>query len=103
MARIDLGLSDDEFWSLSPKEFDAMAKRHQHVETMRNYRAGLAAAAIYNVNRKPHSDPIDPLMFFGGEHQPEPMAATAEQLAAGIDSTLRQAQAVFGGTDGIAR
>jgi hypothetical protein len=58
-----------------------------------NYRAGIVAAAIYNVNRNIniHPDEIDPMMFFTPKE--EPVEPTLEELAAGIDYTLRMAAA----------
>lgn len=75
-----------EFWSITPREFFALAQRHQKIEEMANYRAGIIAAAVYNARQgRPKSAPvIKPLQFFGepAEKQGEPREMEPEQLMA---------------------
>lgn len=63
-----LGLSDTEFWwAYSWSELNARIERYREQERAANYRAGIVAAAVYNVNRKPNSDPINAMDFFASE------------------------------------
>lgn len=71
-ARQTLGLDSEEFWGLTPREFAALTERYQEQQELLNYRAGIAPAAVYNVNRSKRTDPlIDPFVFFGGRKQIE--------------------------------
>ena len=55
-----------EFWRVTPRELHALLERHREREKLANYRAGLAAAASYNVHRAKRQDRlIEPLDFFG--------------------------------------
>ena len=59
-----LGLSDDEFWDLTSREFHALMDARLH-DDLTNYRAALPAAATYNAN--PYlkvKKPVKPLDFF---------------------------------------
>lgn len=58
------------FWSLTPRELFACFDEWRESERMANYRAGVAAAAVYNVNRvKKSAKFIQPLDFFESRHR----------------------------------
>lgn len=48
-ARVDLGLSEQEFWEMAPQVFEALSKQWMQGEERKNLRAGLIAATIVNV------------------------------------------------------
>lgn len=48
LARYDLRLSDDEFYSLTPRKFEALAKRHRHENECRELLFGILASNINN-------------------------------------------------------
>ena len=52
-GRYNLGLSEDEFWSLTLAQFDALTKRYNYEQEWLDYRAALICAVIANVNRNP--------------------------------------------------
>ena len=49
---------------MTPRILFEMFEVRADCETMMNFRAGLAASAIYNVNRKKNSHAIKPLDFW---------------------------------------
>ena len=61
MGRVDLGLSDDEFWSLTPRELSFLVQRHvQRVQLM-------AAAGLGGLFGSPKSKPISLTDFCDGK------------------------------------
>lgn len=50
IARYDLALSEAEFWALSPVKFHALCRRLRTDEQRQDYRSGVLAALIVNVN-----------------------------------------------------
>ena len=48
-GRYDLGLSEEEFWHLTPRELMALQERHEEAQEWQDYRAGVVAAAIVNM------------------------------------------------------
>lgn len=64
---------------------------------MENFRSGLVASAVYNVNRDAtkHPDPIEPLDFFETKQKQEehPVDVVDEYLASSLDVGLRLMQA----------
>ena len=66
LAVVDLGISSDEFWRLTPREFFALINRKEQRDRLENYRAGLGAAAVFNVNRSKRTSKVwSPFDFFG--------------------------------------
>jgi hypothetical protein len=64
IARYDLELTESEFWELTPAQFDALNERHLVHAQMSDYRAGLIASILCNVNRKEGTKPLTPGDFF---------------------------------------
>jgi hypothetical protein len=50
-ARVDLGLSDREFWGLTLYELDCLAVRHRRLQQLEDRRAALAAWLLANAHR----------------------------------------------------
>jgi hypothetical protein len=56
--RYDLGLTEDEVWSLSPDHIRALQARREADDERRDRRAGTVAALLYNINRPRHAQPL---------------------------------------------
>ncbi len=63
VGRYDLHLSEDEFWSLSPRQFHALTERHD----ARLEREYTLPSIIHNALGGEGSEPVTPRMFFKGE------------------------------------
>ena len=71
IGRFDLGLSDDEFWSLTIPHFNALVARLKKkfdyeaaIQKREDYRSGLVASVLYNTklskkNRNKAKEPLD--------------------------------------------
>lgn len=51
IGRYDLRLNDEEFWSLTLKEFNLLMKRHKEQRSAEMFNSALICATIANVNR----------------------------------------------------
>lgn len=51
IGRYDLRLNDEEFWSLTLKEFNLLMKRHKEQRSADMFNSALICATIANVNR----------------------------------------------------
>ena len=86
VARFDLGLSLSDFWDLSLVEFMFLLDRMRIRENREDWRAGMVAAVIANVNRDSAKkrDPFKPADFMpraGPSYQtPEQMLAVVKTL-----------------------
>ena len=68
IARIDLGLSDEEFGDLSYGLFDALMERWWQRERREYMRAGVVASVVANCLGRREGDPaITPMDFVPGE------------------------------------
>lgn len=65
MARVEFGISEDEFWELTLREFVTLADRYRERERRADYRAGIIASLIFNAHRTESADPMEPGDFFG--------------------------------------
>jgi hypothetical protein len=69
----DLGLSDEFFWSLSPNLFARLHERYRERLKHEDYRAGMIAATLVNVQRSKDSDKFwTPADFFPDVFAPAP-------------------------------
>jgi hypothetical protein len=69
----DLGLSDEFFWSLSPNLFARLHERYRERLKLEDYRAGMIAATLVNVQRSKDSDKFwTAADFFPGLAAPVP-------------------------------
>jgi hypothetical protein len=96
VARIDLGLSDDEFWRLVPRQYAALLKRRREVNRRADLRAGIVAAVIANAHRGKDSQPFRPKDFMV---DPPPAAAPRPQTPAEMLAMVETLNALFGGED----
>lgn len=88
-GRLDLGLSDAEFWDSTIEEFTALANRHKERERMLNYRAGVIASMIYNVNRGKTQEALKPLELF--ESPAESIGMTNSQIMTECEAAYARA------------
>src|SRR6185312_12893062 len=63
IARYDLGLTSDEFYALTPRQFDALLKRKEHADTMQEFLFGQLAAMTANFSMAPPKKPARPQDF----------------------------------------
>jgi hypothetical protein len=64
-ARVVLGLSHQEFWDLTPREFSAFLDMHERQQERADMRFGVVAASVRNAQRIKDSDHIfTPYDFF---------------------------------------
>ena len=49
VGRYDLGLTEEEFWHLTPRQFAALMERHEEAQEWEDYRAGVVACTIVNM------------------------------------------------------
>lgn len=64
-ARLELRLSDDEFLSLTMRQFNALCRAHQAHERREDLRFGVLCSLIQNVNRGSDDAPsLQPHDFF---------------------------------------
>jgi hypothetical protein len=65
-----------------PRELIALADSYKEKQRLANYRAGIVAAAIYNVNRsKKTQQPIKPFDFFEARRISDPQALLIQLTA----------------------
>lgn len=79
------GISDELFWTLAPPELEAVLNRHADLERAKYLRAGLVAATIVNVNRKPGRPLVKPGDFIKERPRPEDFM-NVEQARAVLDT-----------------
>lgn len=76
----DFGLSSDQFWDLTPPQFEALSERHDTRNERDEFYAGLVASVIANVNRDAEKRPeaFQPKDFMpsqrGSEEEAAPIA-----------------------------
>lgn len=61
-----MGLSDEDFWRLTPREFNALARAREAEQRNWDARFGLLAAILANAHRDPkkRAAPFEPKDFF---------------------------------------
>lgn len=64
------GISNELFWTLTPREVEEILKRRGEEERSRNLRAGLVAATIINVHKKKGAPLTKPADFLRSRPQP---------------------------------
>lgn len=82
VARYDLGLTEQEFWDLTPAQFDALNERHVLHKQMEDYRAGLIASILCNIHRQEGSEAMEPADFFTDLPRSKPRAMSGEEIMA---------------------
>ncbi len=95
MGRYDFGLSEDEFWGLTLKEFNALADRYGINQEWLNYRTALICSVLANTVRDPKRKrtPYTPQDFMPGKKQLQSKQSAKQML-----STVKMWNAALGGT-----
>jgi hypothetical protein len=91
MSRIDLRLTDEEFWELTPRLFRGLYDRFQHLKEQEDFRAGTIAAAIGNAQGgKKNGGVFTPSDYFTFTPSKKP-PPTPKVIASGWDTWARLA------------
>lgn len=79
IARVDLGMSREQFLAATPREFDAFCKRLHTRDQKRQFNAALICSVVANVNRdsKVRYKPFTPQDFMP---QPEEVQTPEQQV-----------------------
>ena len=90
---VTLGLPVEDFWTSTPRRFDAYAKAHGRAEERRDYRSGLIASILVNTNRAKGKPPVNPMDFFGGRKalDPDALMQKAELIFAAAAPATKEA------------
>lgn len=98
LGRFDLGLSEDEFWHLSPGLFDALWHRFElaHERALEGH--AMTCAAVTNVHIDPEKGtPVQPDFFMPGERGKAEHARIAAEQRAALRAKVREGAALLGG------
>lgn len=98
LGRYDIGLSEDEFWHLSPGLFDALWHRVElaHERALEGH--AMTCAAVTNVHIDPETSvPVSPDFFMPGERGKAEHARLAAEQRAAMKAKLREGAALLGG------
>jgi len=98
LGRFDLGLSESEFWHLSPGLFDALWHRVElaHERTLEGH--AMVCAAVTNVHIDPEKgSPVSPDFFMPGERGKAEHARIAAEQRAALRAKLHDGMALLGG------
>lgn len=98
LGRVDLGLSEDEFWHLSPGLFDALWARVEAAHERALEGHAMVCAAVTNVHIDPEkSSPVLPDYFMPGERGKAEHARLAAEQRLAMKAKLREGAAILGG------
>lgn len=98
IGRFDLGLSEAEFWHLSPGLFDALWKRFEEADERRLYGHAMVCAEIWNVKIDPEKTArFSPDLFMPGKRSEKAAKAMVAEQRAGMKAKLRDGLALLGG------
>jgi hypothetical protein len=67
VARYDLRLSSDEFYALTPRQLDGLAKRHQRATEEREFLFAQLASCVVNFSMCHPKDPVKASDFMPSE------------------------------------
>lgn len=82
MGRVDLGLSDFEFWNLTFHLFFVLYERFTEQQKREDYRAGMICAVLGNIHRNKRSrKTFEPGNFFPSVAKVQKDMTWQEQLA----------------------
>lgn len=98
LGRVDLGLSEDEFWHLSPGLFDALWHRVElaHERALEGHAMVCAATTNVHIDHE-KGTPVSPDFFMPGKRgEAEHKRIAAEQRAA-MKAKLRDGMQILGG------
>lgn len=84
-------MSEDEFWDLSPAQFNALCERLELTTKEQNLRAGLMPSVFINAFKdKNNKKLVNPLDFFGGQKsQKDEEQAEIDAWAMGLKANMQ--------------
>lgn len=98
IGRFDLGLSEGEFWHLSPGLFDALWARFEEADERTLYGHAMTCAALTNLHIDPEKgSPVSPDFFMPGKRSEQEAKRIAAEQRAGLKAKLRDGMALLGG------
>lgn len=96
-ARIEMGLTDDEFWNLAPWQLVEMQDRLQDARDQFYFGHSMVCAAVTNVHIDPEkAPPYQPAFFMPGPIGEEARGAVEKQQQTGLKGKLPDFAAAFG-------
>lgn len=98
LGRFDLGLSEDEFWHLSPGLFDALWTRFElaHERYLEGHAMVCAATTNVHIDHE-KGTPVSPDFFMPGERGKAEHARIAAEQRAALRAKVREGAALLGG------
>jgi hypothetical protein len=85
---VSLGLTEKEFWSLTPAQFFSMCKVKDEEEKMLDFRTGLVTTVIRRIVGDKKAEPFD--LFENRRQKKQPkQAASASELRAGFNALVQ--------------
>lgn len=90
IARYDLSLTSDEFYALTPRQFDALLKRKEHADTIQEFLFGQLASVAANFSMSRPKNPTTPQDFMPSQWKPtKPKRRTRRTIARKLNSIFR--------------
>jgi hypothetical protein len=90
IARYDLNLTSDEFYALTPRQFNALLKRKEHADTMREFLFGQLASVTANFSMARPKKPTTPQDFMPSQWKStKPKRRTKRTIARKLNSIFR--------------
>lgn len=89
VGRYDLRLTEQDFWGLTLREFDALCKRKRQEDRTNEYYAALISCVVANAHRNPKKKtaPYQPKDFMTDEKRGRIM--TADQMKRKVEQITR--------------
>lgn len=84
VGRYYLRLSDEEFWDLTPAQFQALIERYDEEQSCNNFRAGLAPHIIESALSKKPRQPLDYFKIAEEETEEEKSKSKYEETMAKV-------------------
>ncbi len=102
VGRFDLGLSDEEFWSLTLAEYDALVKRLQVKCKQDDARVAMICCILANVNRDPkkRSKPYE-IKDFMPKYGDSEQGQSEPQSWQNMHAVARMLNRAFGGVERV--
>lgn len=87
----DFGLSSEQFWKLTPAQFEALSRRHEIVRQQDDLGFGIVASTVANCHRNPKKrrkpyEPADFMPKYGGESKQKKKKQTSREMRAYWDT-----------------
>jgi hypothetical protein len=89
----DFGLTDEQFWELTPAQFSALSERYDQDNMRLDFRAAIISSVIANTSRGKDDPPFTPKQFMPdyGDEEVENEEQSAEEMIALLKSCFPQA------------